>query len=150
MKDAVHVVCPQCEAVNRVDGNRMGQGPKCGRCSATLFSGRPVSVTASAFEKHVSRSHVPVVVDFWAPWCGPCRMMAPAFESAARYLEPHVRFLKVNTEEERALASRYAIRSIPTVVIFRRGRELARRSGAMDASELERWIHDAALSGYQS
>lgn len=140
MEETRHVVCPQCEAVNRVDGSRVGQVAKCGRCSAALFPGRPVTVNASAFEKHVSRSHIPVVVDFWAPWCGPCRMMAPAFESAARRLEPRARFLKVNTEEEPALASRYGIRSIPTVVIFKGGREAARRSGAMDAATLERWV----------
>ncbi len=140
MDNQVHVVCPACLAVNRLAGSRLSQGPKCGKCSAPLFSGSPVKVDAAAFEKHVSRSHIPVVVDFWAPWCGPCRMMAPAFEQAARELEPQVRLLKVNTEQEQALAERFGIRSIPTLALFRGGREIARQAGAMDAATLVRWV----------
>ncbi|SHF38699.1 thioredoxin [Desulfacinum infernum DSM 9756] len=140
MKESLHVVCPRCTSVNRVDALRLMNHPVCGKCSAELLPGKPLEVGGDAFEKHITRSDLPVVVDFWAPWCGPCRMMAPAFETAARKLASSARFLKVNTEREQALAARYGIRSIPTVVIFKGGRERARRSGAMDAASLVRWV----------
>jgi thioredoxin 2 len=140
MKEFIHVVCPRCSSVNRVDVVRLVQNPVCGKCSSQLFPEKPLEVTGHQFEKHVTRSDLRVVVDFWAPWCGPCRMMAPAFESAARKLASSARFLKVNTEREQDLAARYGIRSIPTVVIFKGGRERARRSGAMNAASLARWV----------
>ncbi len=136
------VVCPHCHAPNRVPAARLGEGGTCGKCKQPLFVGKPVELDAAGFDTHIGRSELPVVVDFWAPWCGPCRMMAPAFAQAAQQLEPECRLVKVNTEEEQALAARYGIRSIPTVAIFRNGREIARQAGAMDAATLTRWVRN--------
>ncbi|HEX5393584.1 MAG TPA: thioredoxin TrxC [Rhodocyclaceae bacterium] len=138
------VVCPHCHAANRLPAERLADGGTCGKCKQTLFAGAPVELTAAQFDSHVGRSDLPVVVDFWAPWCGPCRMMAPAFAKAAQQLEPRYRLVKVNTEEEQALAARFNIRSIPTLAVFRHGRELARQAGAMDAGNLVRWIQSIA------
>jgi len=139
MSKTVHVVCPKCDAVNRVPYSRLGEGAKCGKCHLPLFSGVPSAVDEQSFARHVGRSDLPLVVDFWAPWCGPCQMMAPAFEEAARLLEPQARLLKVNTEEAQGLATGLGIRSIPTLAMFRNGREVARTSGAMDAGRLVAW-----------
>ncbi len=135
-----HVVCPSCGAVNRVAAGRGGDGPICGTCKQELFAGRPVELTEASFDQHVGRSDIPVVVDFWAPWCAPCRVMAPAFEQAAARLEPGVRLAKVNTEESPSLAARYGIRSIPTLAVFRSGREIARQMGALSGPQLLQWI----------
>ncbi len=143
MSEPIHVVCPSCNAVNRIPSDRLTQHPKCGKCKQPLFSGRPVELDESRFNKQVERSDIPVVTDFWAPWCGPCRMMAPAFEQAARELEPYFRLVKLNTENERAVAARYRIMSIPTLAIFLHGRELARQAGAMDAGTIVRWVRSA-------
>lgn len=140
MSDALIVVCPHCHAPNRVAAARLADGGTCGKCKGALFTGKPVELNAAAFDAHVGRSEIPVVVDFWAPWCGPCQAMAPAFAQAAQQLEPQVRCAKVNTEEEQALAGRFGIRSIPTLALFKHGRELARQAGAMDAGTLVRWI----------
>ncbi|MCC7278752.1 MAG: thioredoxin TrxC [Chromatiaceae bacterium] len=140
MTQAVHVVCPHCDAVNRVPAERLGEEAKCGKCRAPLFAGAPLALDEGRFAKHLGRGDLPLVVDFWAPWCAPCRAMAPAFEAVARRIEPRARLIKVNTEEAQALAGRYGIRSIPTLVVFRGGREVARTSGAMDAAALENWI----------
>ena len=140
MTQAVHVVCPHCDAVNRVPAERLGEEAKCGKCREPLFAGAPLALDEGRFAKHLGRGDLPLVVDFWAPWCAPCRAMAPAFEAVARRIEPRARLIKVNTEEAQALAGRYGIRSIPTLVIFRGGREVARTSGAMDAAALESWI----------
>jgi thioredoxin 2 len=141
---SLHIVCPQCQAVNRVPSERLGERPDCGRCHRPLFTGKPVSLTAADFDRHLSRSDVPLLVDFWAPWCGPCRTMAPAFEQAAAQLEPDFRVAKVNTEEEQMLGARYGIRSIPTLGLFFRGHELARQAGAMGAADIVRWARTAA------
>lgn len=140
MSDPVHVVCPACNAANRVPRDRLEAGPICGKCKKPLFDGHPAALGAAGLERQVAASDIPVVVDFWAPWCGPCRMMAPHFERAAAQLEPEVRLAKVNTEEEQTAAARYGIRSIPTLIAFKGGREVARQSGAMDAGNLVRWV----------
>jgi len=137
--DTLHIVCPHCHTTNRVVAAQLGSAPDCGKCHRPLFTGHPASLDEAAFEKHVLRSDVPVLVDFWAPWCGPCRMMAPAFEQAAAQLEPHMRVVKVNTEEAQALAGRLQIRSIPTLALFVGGREVARQPGAMGAADIVRW-----------
>ena len=138
--DARHIVCPHCDAVNRVPLARLTQGPVCGTCGKLLFTGAPLELSGVRFEKQVARSQIPVLVDFWAPWCGPCRSMAPAYAQAARQLEPQVRVVKLNTEEAQELASRYAIRSIPTLALFKNGREVARQPGAMDAAGILAWV----------
>lgn len=140
MSDTLIVVCPHCNAPNRLASERLADRGKCGKCKQDLFDGQPVELNAANFDVHTGRSDLPVVVDFWAPWCGPCRSMAPAFEQAARDLAPDIRLAKLNTESEPQLAERFGIRSIPTLAIFQGGREIARQSGALDAGSLTRWI----------
>lgn len=133
------VVCPRCHRPNRVPEARLGDQGRCGHCQSPLFDGTPTVLTAATFDQHIGRSELPIVVDFWASWCGPCRGMAPAFAGAARQLEPAFRLAKVNTEEQPTLAARFAIRSIPTLVMFMNGHEVARQAGAMDAESIVRW-----------
>ena len=140
MKEYLHIVCPQCDAVNRIPATRLEDKPGCGKCHRPLFDARPVALTASSFDRHIGRSDIPVLVDFWAPWCGPCKMMAPQFEQAAAQLEPRFRLAKVDTEAEQALGARFGIRSIPTLALFRGGREIARQPGAMGAADIQRWV----------
>ena len=143
MSASVNIVCKSCGAVNRAPQARLGASaaPVCGRCKAALFDGHPVEISsAEDLDKHLSRNDIPVVVDFWADWCGPCKMMAPQFEAAARRSEPNVRFAKLDTQTHPGIATRYNIRGIPTMILFRKGEEVARQSGAMDAAGIERWI----------
>ncbi len=136
----LHLPCPHCNTVNRIPADRLGDGPKCGRCAAPLARGEPVELSARNFATMTAKSDLPVVVDFWAPWCGPCKMMAPAFAEAAHRMGTQAVLAKLNTEDAPAVATQYGIRSIPTLIVFRHGREVARQSGAMDTGGLVRFI----------
>ena len=138
--DTVQVVCPHCLTPNRVPAGRLGEGPKCGKCGEPLLDGKPAALDEASFDAYVARTDLPVLVDYWAPWSGPCRAMAPQFEKAAGDLRESVQFAKVNTDQAQGIAARAGIRAIPTMVLYRAGKELARTSGAMDAGSLRRWI----------
>jgi len=145
MAETLHVVCPHCATTNRVRADQLGSAPDCGQCKKALFDGHPATLDEAAFDKQVARSQLPVLVDFWAPWCGPCRMMAPAYEQAAALLEPRFRVAKVNTEDVPSLGARLNIRSIPTLALFVGGREVARQPGALTrAADIAAWAENAA------
>jgi thioredoxin 2 len=135
----MHLVCPHCQAINRLAESDLGKDADCGKCHQPLFAGHSVALDEAGFARHLEKGEIPLLVDFWAPWCGPCRMMAPAFEQAAAQLEPRVRLAKVNTDEAQALGARLNIRSIPTLGLFAGGREVARQAGAMGAADIVRW-----------
>ncbi len=140
MDAKIHVVCPSCDTTNRVARERRSAGARCGTCKEALFPAKTIALRKANFDRHIASNDLPVVVDFWAPWCGPCRMMAPAYEQAAERLASDVRVAKLNTEDEPDIAGRFRIRGIPTMIAFRGGREVARQSGAMDLPGILGWI----------
>ena len=141
----MHLVCPHCNATNRVPSDKLQAELNCGSCHASLLNAHPDNLGEAAFNAQLAKSDLPMVVDFWAPWCGPCRMMAPAYEKVSQDMQGKARFVKVNTEDEQGLAAKYNIRSIPTLAVFAGGREIARQPGAMPASDLARWVSAALL-----
>ena len=139
-EELINIACPHCVRTNRLPNNKLQQNPKCGNCHQPLFINKPIDLTDFNFSKVISNTHIPIVVDFWADWCGPCKMMAPIFKQIAAELEPGIRFAKVNTEVAQNIAVQYGIRSIPTLIVFKNGKEITRQAGAVDASNLKQFL----------
>jgi len=142
MSDFHHIVCPHCHKTNRVPSNKDSLLAKCGHCKKEIFNGYPATLDESNLDTHLNNSDIPVIVDFWAEWCGPCKSMAPVFEQAAKKMQPLIQFSKVDTDENQRLMARFNIRGIPTLIIFKGGQEIGRRSGAIPATELQGWIQE--------
>ena len=138
--ELVHITCPHCGATNRLLNSKLAQHPKCGKCHQILFTGKPLELTSKNFSKVINITSIPIIVDFWAPWCGPCKMMAPIFEKVSAIIEPRAQLSKLNTELSQDIASRFGIRSIPTLMVFKNGKEVSRQAGAMDQENLVRFI----------
>ena len=145
MSDSKHIVCPSCGATNRVPQDRLQQSPVCGKCKYTLLPATPTDLNDQNFAKFIGSNDLPVVVDFWAEWCGPCKQMAPAYNEAAGQLQSQAILAKLNTETAQSVAGKYAIRSIPTMIVFHKGREVARQSGAMSASQIASWVKSSIV-----
>lgn len=140
MSELIQLVCLNCDVVNRLPAGKIADSPNCGRCKLPIFSGEPMVLNSKLFDRLLKQDQLPLLIDFWAPWCGPCLQMAPAFAQAARQLEPRMRLAKINTEDEPVLAERFHIRNIPTLILFMTGREVARQPGAMGLSDIRHWI----------
>lgn len=140
MTESLHIVCPACDSINRVPKAKLGAGGKCGSCQQPLFNGKPLDLDGARFQRHLAKNDVLVLVDFWAAWCGPCKVMAPVFAEAANQLEPEVRLVKIDSDREQALSGQMGIRGIPTLILFRKGVEVGRQSGAMDLKSLLAWV----------
>lgn len=145
MSDTLHITCPSCNSINRVQRARLGDGPKCGQCKQQLFSGKPLELKGDQLNSVLNHTDIPVLVDCWAPWCAPCKAFAPIFEQAARQLEPKLRLVKLNTEEDQATAGRWGIRSIPTLILFKGGQEAQRVSGALPLPQLMQWLKQTGI-----